>query len=50
MKTITSIGNGSNFITSALMGMGGTQQDKNGRFFLDGSCGICFRRSLCGLD
>lgn len=37
MKTITSIGNGSNFITSALMGMGGTQQDKNGRFFLDGS-------------
>ena len=37
MKTITSIGNGSNFITSALMGMGGTQQDKNGRFFLDGN-------------
>lgn len=37
MKTITSIGNGSNFVTSALMGMGGTQQDKNGRFFLDGN-------------
>lgn len=37
MKTITSIGSGDKFVTSALMGMGGTQQDKNGRFFLDGS-------------
>ena len=37
MKTITSIGSGSQFVTSAIMGMGGTQQDKNGRFFLDGT-------------
>lgn len=36
-KEITSIGMGDKFITSALMGMGGTQQDKNGRFFVDGN-------------
>ncbi len=35
-KVITSIGSGDKFITAALMGMGGTQQDKNGRFFVDG--------------
>lgn len=35
-KVITSIGSGEKFVTSALMGMGGTQQDKNGRFFVDG--------------
>ena len=34
--TITSIGSGEKFVTAALMGMGGTQQDKNGRFFVDG--------------
>lgn len=35
-KTITSIGSGAKFVTAALMGMGGTEQDKNGRFFVDG--------------
>lgn len=35
-KVITSVGSGEQFITAALMGMGGTQQDKNGRFFVDG--------------
>lgn len=35
--TITSIGSGEKFVTAALMGMGGTTQDKNGRFFVDGS-------------
>lgn len=35
-KVITSIGSGEKFVTAALMGMGGTQQDKNGRFFVDG--------------
>ena len=34
--TINSIGSGDKFVTAALMGMGGTQQDKNGRFFVDG--------------
>lgn len=34
--TINSIGSGNEFVTAALMGMGGTQQDKNGRFFVDG--------------
>lgn len=34
--TINSIGSGEKFVTAALMGMGGTQQDKNGRFFVDG--------------
>mgnify|MGYP001850942230 CR=1 FL=1 len=36
MNIITSTGSGSQFVTSALMGMGGTQQDPNGRFFVDG--------------
>ena len=35
-KTINSIGSGSKFVTAALMGMGGTSQDKNGRWFVDG--------------
>lgn len=35
-KVINSIGSGEKFVTAALMGMGGTQQDKNGRFFVDG--------------
>ncbi|AWW06117.1 MAG: chitobiase/beta-hexosaminidase [Caudoviricetes sp.] len=35
-KVITSIGSGEKFVTAALMGMGGTQQDNNGRFFVDG--------------
>lgn len=36
-KTITSYGTGEQFTTAALMGMGGTQQDANGRFYLDGN-------------
>ena len=36
-KVINSIGTGSKFVTAALMGMGGTQQDKNGRFYVDGN-------------
>lgn len=36
-KTITTYGTGSEFVTSALMGLGATEQDKNGRFYLDGS-------------
>lgn len=35
-KVINSIGNGEQFVTAALMGMGGTQEDRNGRFFVDG--------------
>lgn len=35
-KIINSVGSGEQFITAALMGMGGTQQDANGRFFVDG--------------
>ena len=35
-KTINSIGSGGKFVTAALMGMGGTSQDKNGRWFVDG--------------
>lgn len=35
-KIITSIGSGEQFTTAALMGMGGTQQDANGRFYVDG--------------
>ncbi len=34
---ITTSGVGSKFTTDALMGMGATQQDPNGRFYLDGS-------------
>ena len=36
LKVINSIGNGEQFVTAALMGMGGTQEDRNGRFFVDG--------------
>ena len=36
-KTISTYGTGSEFVTSALMGLGATQQDKNGRFYLDGT-------------
>ena len=36
-KTITTYGTGSEFVTSALMGLGATEQDKNGRFYLDGT-------------
>lgn len=36
-KMITSYGTGEQFTTAALMGMGGTQQDANGRFYLDGN-------------
>ena len=36
-KTITTYGTGSEFVTSALMGLGATETDKNGRFFLDGT-------------
>ena len=36
-KTITTYGTGSEFVTSALMGLGATESDKNGRFFLDGT-------------
>lgn len=34
---ITTSGVGSRFVTSALMGMGATAQDPNGRFYVDGS-------------
>lgn len=36
-KTITTYGTGSEFVTSALMGLGATETDKNGRFYLDGT-------------
>ena len=36
-KTISTYGTGSEFVTSALMGLGATEQDKNGRFYLDGT-------------
>lgn len=36
-KTISTFGVGSQFTTSALMGLGATQQDANGRFYVDGS-------------
>ena len=36
-KTITTYGSGSQFVTDALMGLGATQQDPNGRFYLDGN-------------
>lgn len=36
MATITTYGTGSEFVTSALMGLGATQQNPNGRFSLDG--------------
>lgn len=36
-KIITTSGVASKFTTSALMGLGATQQDANGRFYLDGS-------------
>lgn len=46
-KTITSIGSGEQFVTAALMGMGGTQQDKNGRFFVDGQMvGVDLSRTI----
>ena len=36
-KVISTYGNVEQFVTSALMGMGATEQDANGRFYLDGS-------------
>ena len=36
-KTITTYGTGSEFVTSALMGLGATETDRNGRFYLDGT-------------
>lgn len=36
-KTISTYGTVENFVTSALMGVGATEQDANGRFFVDGS-------------
>lgn len=37
MAKITTYGTGAQFVTSALMGYGATDQDPNGRFYLDGS-------------
>ncbi len=36
-KVISTYGVGSKFTTDALMGLGATQQDPNGRFYIDGS-------------
>lgn len=36
MKTISTYGRVENFVKSALMGLGATQEDPNGRFYLDG--------------
>lgn len=36
-KVISTYGTVEQFVTSALMGMGATEQDANGRFYLDGS-------------
>ena len=35
--TLSTFGTGSQFVKSALMGLGATEQDPNGRFYLDGS-------------
>lgn len=36
-RTITSYGTADKFVTSALLGLGATETDKNGRFYLDGN-------------
>lgn len=36
-RTISTYGTGEKFVTSALMGLGATQQDANGRFYVDGT-------------
>ena len=36
-KTITTYVTGSEFVSSALMGLGATETDRNGRFYLDGT-------------
>lgn len=36
-KTISTYGSVSDFVSSALMGMGATEKDANGRFFVDGT-------------
>lgn len=37
MATIKTYGTGEKFVTSALMGLGATETDANGRFYIDGS-------------
>ena len=34
---VSTYGNVENFVKSALMGLGATEQDPNGRFYLDGN-------------
>lgn len=36
-RTITTYGTADKFVNSALMGLGATEQDKNGRFYVDGT-------------